>query len=173
MIWTAKDDETIRECRRCLENCRHYNTLPAAWFPLCIKMYEVLKEAGLLEQQELEADYCAGCVFEIGGGCKKAYAEATLDESRKRVVNCKQKTSAKQNAALEKAAKRSGRRQSPSHGVTMTAPFAQGGLKAEEHKKRDTTCVSLAANRSRHERTEQKPRISMIADARFLRKEEF
>ena len=92
MLWTAKDDETIRQCRRCLENCRHYNTLPAAWFTLNIRMYEALKDAGLLERQELTVDYCVGCAHEIGGACKKAYAEAILDEGRKKVVSCKQKT---------------------------------------------------------------------------------
>jgi len=74
-----------------LENCRHYNTMPAAWFTLCIRMYEALKEAGLLEKQELEKSYCDGCVFAVGG-CWKAYAEAILDENRKKVVSCKQKT---------------------------------------------------------------------------------
>ena len=93
MLWTAKDDETIRQCRRCLENCRHYNTPPAAWFTLCIKMYEELKDAGLLEKQELEESYCDGCVYAVCG-CWKAYAGAVLDEERKKVVSCTQKISA-------------------------------------------------------------------------------
>lgn len=106
MRWTKRDEETVNACRACIEHCRHYHGTPAPWFPLLIKMHEELERAGLLEAGTLETDYCADCVFQVGGGCRKAYAEAALDESRQRVVNCRKKTTETQKAALERAAEK-------------------------------------------------------------------
>lgn len=108
MIWTAKDEETLRECRACLERCRHYHIHPAPWFELCLRMHGALEAAGLLAEGALERDYCHGCAFAAGDppGCRQAYRSAVLDESRRRVVYCRQRTTQQQKAALERAAAR-------------------------------------------------------------------
>lgn len=106
MLWTDKDDETVRECRECLANCRHYHTTPAPWFTLLLQMHEALTEAGLLEREPLEVDYCFGCVHDKGAGCLRAYREATLDQERRTVVACGGRTTVCQANALERAAKK-------------------------------------------------------------------
>lgn len=105
MLWSSKDEETVRQCRECVDNCKHYHTRPAPWFELLLRMHRALEEAGMLETQEFGVDFCEGCVHSIGG-CRKAYREAELDEERKRVVACRQKTTEKQKAALTRAAER-------------------------------------------------------------------
>lgn len=90
MIWTAKDEDTVEQCRTCVANCGHYGVVPEAWFELVLRMHRELEQAGLLERERLEDDYCQGCVFEEGG-CRRAYREAVLDGSRKRVVSCKER----------------------------------------------------------------------------------
>lgn len=102
MIWTVKDEQTLQECRACIEHCQAYRVTAAPWFELCIRMSDAMKAAGLLETRELEPDFCTGCVHN-SGGCRKAYREAMLDESRQRVVNCKQHTTQQQWDALQRA----------------------------------------------------------------------
>ena len=109
MNWTEKDEETVRQCQACAENCRHYHLQPAPWFELCLRMHGALREAGLLERRGFSQDYCDECAF-AGGGCRKAYREAVLDESRSRVVFCKGRVTRKQQDALERAAERKKRR---------------------------------------------------------------
>ena len=112
MLWTEKDEETLRECRVCLDNCKQYQSHAAPWFELCIRMHAALEEAGLLERGAIVPDFCAGCVHN-SGGCRKAYREAVLDESRSRVVNCKQHTTQQQWAALQRAAEKMKKRTAP------------------------------------------------------------
>lgn len=91
MIWTAGDEGVIRRTREQMSHCARYHVEPAPWFPLLLRLYEAAQEAGLLETERDGEDPCQTCRNRIGTSCRRAYAGATLDESRRRVLACKHK----------------------------------------------------------------------------------
>lgn len=92
MTWTAEDEAVIRNVRKGIKNCANYHIRPAPWFPMLLRLYEAAQEAGLLEAERDGEDPCQTCGNRIGTSCRRAYAGATLDESRRRVLACKHKT---------------------------------------------------------------------------------
>lgn len=52
MILTARDKKALEETCDCIHNCRRYHTQPAAWFPLLLRMYRELEDAGMIEWDE-------------------------------------------------------------------------------------------------------------------------
>lgn len=89
MIWSREDELTLAGCRECIERCNRRRIAPAAHFPLLVRMYEALEQAGLIEKaMEKPKDLCAGCAEEVNGGCRRGYQTATLSLDGSSVVKC-------------------------------------------------------------------------------------
>lgn len=91
MEWTGKDEQALEACRECLRTCRRYHVPAAPYFPLMIRMYEALEEAGMVErtgERPDTGDICAGCPEHVAGTCRKAYQFATLNPARDTVIRC-------------------------------------------------------------------------------------
>lgn len=48
MAWTEQDEAALEECRTCIRNCARFHIKPAPYFPLAIRMYELLEAEGML-----------------------------------------------------------------------------------------------------------------------------
>lgn len=92
MKWTEQDELALEECRDCIRRCtRERFVQPAPWFPLAVRMYEALEEAGLIERVGDCGEgrtVCDGCPEHVAGSCRKAYQFATLNPARDEVIRC-------------------------------------------------------------------------------------
>lgn len=52
MILTAADKKAVDMARDAIRNCQRYNTAPAPYFPLLIRMYHELEDAGMIQWSE-------------------------------------------------------------------------------------------------------------------------
>jgi len=52
MILTAKDKWALEVTRKCIRNCAAYHTTPAPYFPLLLRMFKELEDAGMIQWEE-------------------------------------------------------------------------------------------------------------------------
>lgn len=52
MKLTAQDRQAMEMTCDCIRNCKAYQIAPAPYFPLLIRMYRELKDAGMIEWDE-------------------------------------------------------------------------------------------------------------------------
>ena len=52
MKLTAQDRKAMEMACDCIRNCKAYKVPPAPYFPLLIRMYRELKDAGMIEWDE-------------------------------------------------------------------------------------------------------------------------
>ena len=52
MKLTAQDKRAMEMACNCIRNCRVYKLPPAPYFPLLIRMYRALQDAGMIEWEE-------------------------------------------------------------------------------------------------------------------------
>lgn len=52
MKLTAQDKRAMEMTCNCIRNCRKYSIQPAPYFPLLIRMYRELEDAGMIEWDE-------------------------------------------------------------------------------------------------------------------------
>lgn len=105
-MWSDLDEDAVGQCRQAVENCKRYNTKPAPYFELCLRMYQALNERGLLERVALDREVCAGCVHKVESGCQRGFTGAAISSEERRVVFCRAKTTAEQLEARRAAYKR-------------------------------------------------------------------
>lgn len=93
LIWTPRDDDTIEQCKVAVDNSRKYAGNAMPWFGLCLRMYKVLAEHGLLHRVVVRQTICKGCVWECGGGgCAQHFEGAHMDGETGEVRFCPKKT---------------------------------------------------------------------------------
>lgn len=92
LVWTQKDDDTIMQCRAAVDNSRKYAGNAMPWFGLCLRMYQVLADNGLLHRVEIRQMICAGCVWAENGGCVQHFEGAHMDAATGEVRFCPRKT---------------------------------------------------------------------------------
>lgn len=92
MIWTPRDEDTIGQCRRAMENSQKYHTSAAPWFGLCLRMYQTLEDHGVLKRTEVSQVVCRECIWETAGGCRQHFEGAHMDVLTGEVRFCPRKT---------------------------------------------------------------------------------
>lgn len=110
MVWTPRDDDTIERCRAVIDNSRQYAAGAAMpWFGLCLRMYRVLADNGMLQRIQVEQAICRGCVWEADGGCIQHFEGAHMDGATGEVRFCPRKTTQAMREQQLKLHKRRGR----------------------------------------------------------------
>ena len=52
MTLTAQDRKALEMACNCIRNCQKYGIQPAPYFPLTVRMYRELEEAGMIKWDE-------------------------------------------------------------------------------------------------------------------------
>ena len=56
MKMTAQDKRAMEIACDCIRNCKRYGIHPAPYFPLIVRMYHALEDAGMIEWSEEVAE---------------------------------------------------------------------------------------------------------------------
>lgn len=109
MLWTAVDEDTLRQCKSAIKRCEERRVPPMPWFSLLIRMYRELDRAGLLRRSEVEQENCIGCVWAREGGCEMHFEGARVEQGK--VLFCPNKITKEMREHQLKLHKRKGRAQ--------------------------------------------------------------